>query len=370
MWVVIVEGRRIDRLRDDNKWSRGARPAADASVSGRAAFVGSLALVLAIFVFDIASGRLTNLSGAVALAPFLAATLCSVRRTVVVTVVAVAAGATLLIVNQTPLEGTYGRVFALAFASVVAVPAAAARQRREQRLADVTRVAEVAQRALLTPAPPAVGPVRVAARYLSASSGALVGGDLYAVSETDRGCRLLLGDVRGKGLESVAQAALVLSAFRELAAQSDTLETLTHAIEERVRHHLAREDFVTAVLAEIDYNHTLRLVSCGHPPPALMRDRSYELIELNDYATPFGLAPQPIVQEVPLRGGDRLLFYTDGLIETRAESGGFITLDEILGECTAPDLDAALVGALERVNKLASDVRDDLALMLVEYQAD
>lgn len=349
-------------------WAEGQhRQLSDRTPAGRAAFLASLAFIAVIAVFDLRTGAQVNASSTVALAPFLAATLCSVRRTLLITVLSVVTGSILLVINHTPLDGAYSRIFALMFVSVVALIAATAREQRERRIAALTRVADVAQQALLTPAPPVVGPVNVASRYHSASTEALVGGDLYAVVETDHSVRLVLGDVRGKGLESVAQSAAVISAFRELAAISPTLDALTVTMEDRLAHVLQGEDFVTAVLAEIDDKGNVRLVSCGHPPPVLVRDGSCELVELTDYATPFGLDPQPAVQRLTLQKADRLLFYTDGLVETRAKEGGFISLDDVIVGITDSDMDAALDRAVERVHTLSGDVRDDLALLLVEY---
>ena len=55
----------------------------------------------------------------------------------------------------------------------------------------MTTIAEVAQRALLRPMPGSIGSLRFAARYVSATEGALVGGDLYEVAETPDGVRMI-----------------------------------------------------------------------------------------------------------------------------------------------------------------------------------
>jgi hypothetical protein len=97
------------------------------------------------------------------------------------------------------------------------VLASIARYRRERQLADVTAVAEAAQRVLLHPVPPMVGPLQVAVRFISASAAARIGGDLYEVISARQAIRLIVADVQGKGLAAVQTAALVLGAFREAA---------------------------------------------------------------------------------------------------------------------------------------------------------
>lgn len=67
-------------------------------------------------------------------------------------------------------------------------------------------------------------------RYLSASSGARVGGDLYEVVTTPECVRLVVGDTKGKGLPAVQSAAAVLGVFREAAHEEDSLAAIvTHA---------------------------------------------------------------------------------------------------------------------------------------------
>ena len=63
--------------------------------------------------------------------------------------------------------------------------------------------------------------------------------------------RLLVGDVRGKGLASVRTATVVLGEFRAAASDVDDLAEVARLIDRRLRPYLGEEDFVTAVLAEI-----------------------------------------------------------------------------------------------------------------------
>jgi hypothetical protein len=150
----------------------------------------------------------------------------------------------------------------------------------EQKLANVTSVAEVVQRALLPPLPRRVGPLELAVVYLAAAAEARVGGDLYEVARTPFGIRLVVGDARGKGLEAVEIAAGVLGVFREVAHGVYTLAEMARRLDASLarrpdagqadgsRRH---EEFVTAMLAEIDpCAGRLTLYNCGHPSPILL----------------------------------------------------------------------------------------------------
>ena len=150
----------------------------------------------------------------------------------------------------------------------------------EQKLADVTSVADVVQRALLPPLPGRVGPLELQVVYLAAAAEARVGGDLYEVARTPFGIRLIVGDARGKGLEAVETAADVLGVFREVAHEVYTLAEVARRIDASLARRLAAgqahgsrpgEEFVTAVLTEIDpAAGQLTIYNCGHPPPLLL----------------------------------------------------------------------------------------------------
>ena len=137
----------------------------------------------------------------------------------------------------------------------------------------MTSVAEAAQRALLRPLPRQVGPLELKVVYLAAAAEARVGGDLYEVTRTQFGIRLIVGDVRGKGLDAVEIAADVLGVFREVAHEVYTLAEVARRIDASLARRPAAplEEFVTAVLAEIDpAGERLTVYNCGHPPPLIL----------------------------------------------------------------------------------------------------
>ena len=135
--------------------------------------------------------------------------------------------------------------------SAMAVVVAGIRRRREERLARMTAVAEAAQLALLPPLPPEMTGIIIAARYRSATREASVGGDLYEIIPTGYGIRVIIGDVRGKGLDAVLLAQHVLSAFRRGAVAMPALEHVAGEVSRTIGPQLGEEDFVTAALAQI-----------------------------------------------------------------------------------------------------------------------
>lgn len=333
-------------------------------------FAVCLLAVATIAVIDLSTSSTTNLTGTLTFLPFLASATCSPRRTLIVSALALSVGLILLAIDNESMLTSVIRALALAAAAALAPVVAGRQWRSDRRMSDLERVAEVAQLAVLTPVPPVAGPVALSTAYRSASREALIGGDLYAVVERPPGVRIIVGDVRGKGLDAVQLAALVLSVFRETALSRSSLADVATATDRRLVPFLGPEDFVTAVFADIDLDGHVGLVSCGHPPPVLIDAHGRRMLEITRPAAPLGLSPQPIVEELWLEPHDRLLFYTDGLVEARARAGGFVDLDRLLAKMPSDPTDVALRRLLERLDRVAGDSRDDLALLLAEYLGD
>ena len=121
------------------------------------------------------------------------------------------------------------------------------------------------------------------------------------------------------------------------------------------------------VLVEFGPQGWLRLVNCGHPPPLLVQPTGRRLLEPRQPAPPLGLDPNPVVEQVRLGPEDRLLLYTDGLVEARAADRRQFELDERVEAClTAATLERALDGLVGLLLTHAGRrLDDDLALVLL-----
>ncbi|WP_406270124.1 serine/threonine-protein phosphatase [Streptomyces sp. NBC_00191] len=251
-----------------------------------------------------------------------------------------------------------------------------------QRLASARVIAETAQRAVLPTPPERIAGLHVAARYEAAQADAFIGGDLFAVQDTPFGVRLVVGDVRGKGMQAVEAVAVVIGAFREAAEQESSLEGVAARLEralvrEGARHNLdAVEGFTTAVLAEIPRgDRVVRIVNRGHPEPLLLyADGNVNILEPTEAALPLGMGlgiwpDRSDAHRLP--PGATLLLYTDGLSEARDASGVFYDPGRRLAGRLFP-------GPEELLDALVDDVRrhtgggttDDMALLAVSRPAE
>jgi len=264
--------------------------------------------------------------------------------------VALTAGKTLTASTLTVASPAHALPFATVIAVVVATavsvagtaigePKTQTRQEQEEQIANVLSVAEAAQRAVLRPLPDAIGPLQLGVVYIAAAAEARVGGDLYEVaSTTEHGIRLIIGDVRGKGLGAVEVAADIIGRFREVAHSVGTLNELAYRLDAGLSRRWGQyEEFVTALLAQIEPDEgRLTIVNCGHPPPILVsQDGVVQILEVRAPAPPLGLialgSDSGAKETFTFHPNDQLLLYTDGVTEARDANRAFYPLDQRIG---------------------------------------
>jgi phosphoserine phosphatase RsbU/P len=356
---------------DRRAWAAASSGVAHQETAVQAKSRSMLVAVLvtsAIALLDAWTGSRAILLGLLIAGPLLAAASLDAQRTAIVGLYAL--GLAVLLGIPDGIFGTTDhllRCLAVATGGALGALVAHRRAERDRALVRITRIAEVAQHTILRPIPSRMGRVALAVRYLSATEEALIGGDFYDVAVTRHGLRVLLGDVKGKGLEAVQLAAQVLSSFRAAAAHPSLVE-LADELDRSIRPQLGEEDFVTAVLAEFGRHGELQLVNCGHPPPLRFRAGAAELLASAEPTTPLGLDPAPTVQRFTLAPTDRLLLYTDGLVEARAPDGRQFELNGQMEAVLAmSSLGAALDGLVGRLlDHAGGRLDDDLALVLAQ----
>jgi serine phosphatase RsbU (regulator of sigma subunit) len=237
----------------------------------------------------------------------------------------------------------------------------------EQRAEQEQQLALRLQRAIMPEDEPPVeaAGVEVAVRYRPAEQGRLVAGDWYdALLLPDKRLLLVVGDITGHGIDAVTGMIAARNALRGLAATgqgpADLLRHLNFAA-----CHLTEGIAGTVICGRYDpETRVLCWARAGHLPPVLVRDGAAEMLPLPGGVL-LGLDPDAEYEEatLPMRGGDTLLLFTDGLIERRADS-----ISDALREFTAaavpagPDVSAH---ADRILNHAVSDTGDDACLVAV-----
>jgi len=233
-------------------------------------------------------------------------------------------------------------------------------------------MAQAVQASLLPVKVPYADKIRFNARYLAAQS---LGGDYYDILDFGGGkVGVVMADVSGHG----PSAALIVSMVKAIIS-SETSEGASPAkIAERLNMSLVKmipeERFVTIFLGILDVNTgKLDYVRGGHPHPFLLKKKDRTVTTLDASGDLIGMFDEIQMEsrEIVMEPGDRLVAYSDGLIEVHDESGkqyGQASLKEALEESFDLAGEEMANAVLDKsLNfSVSKTLDDDVALFILE----
>nr|WP_228396023.1 SpoIIE family protein phosphatase [Streptomyces sp. RB17] len=207
--------------------------------------------------------------------------------------------------------------------------------------------------------------LRVEVAYLPAQSGIHVGGDWFsAVELPDDDALFVVGDVAGHGVDAVATMAQLRFTAKGMVSTGSSLTEVLAGLNYLLLHSRDSQSTATMVLARYDpERHVLAWAQAGHLPPLLVRRGEARCLD-RPGGMLLGASADPDFEaaELRLEPGDRLLLYTDGLVERPGESldAGMDRLADAVraqGCGTSGSLDALLA------TMLADEGRDDVCVL-------
>ncbi len=234
--------------------------------------------------------------------------------------------------------------------------------RMEKELAD----ARAFQHSLLPPGSGEIEGISVFAHYIPCSE---LAGDFYDYAASQNGVSILVADVSGHGASAAMLTGTVKSAFHsasvDLYEPASVVDRVASGIRTFGHHH-----FVTLICARIR-NGSLDFVNAGHPPGFLLNGTpEVALLESTGplISPAFNFSWEQ--RTVPVkRGADRIVLFTDALIEAEAESGQY-GLDRLVEEVQRGPRDGKALSdrILESVRQFMSDrpINDDLTLVVAD----
>jgi PAS domain-containing protein len=233
-------------------------------------------------------------------------------------------------------------------------------------------VARELQHSLLAVDPPPDARFEVSAMYQPGVEMLEVGGDWYDTFLVDRNVlAVVVGDVVGRGLGAASAMGQLRSAVRAVAEPGVGPARLLARLD-RFVEQVEAASMATLAYAELDLAHgVLRFACAGHPPPVLLPAAGAARLLWEGRSTPLGAYGHVgrTEAEARLAAGDRLLLYTDGLVERRDRG-----LDERLGqlvEAAGRTQGLPLADAVRSVSgELLRDERgrDDVCALLLAWR--
>ncbi|RKN78915.1 PP2C family protein-serine/threonine phosphatase [Paenibacillus ginsengarvi] len=215
------------------------------------------------------------------------------------------------------------------------------------------------------------GHYTVASRFKPAKE---VGGDLYDIVRLgDSQTIVLVGDVSGKGMPAALLMSATLALFRSQLQAGGTAADIIRRMNRDLSGMLRGDMYVTLGLALFDADsRTVRYASAGHVAPFRIGAEGAELVPVG--SLPAGFDPDEAYEEtvMPFHPGDRLVLYTDGIVESLDESMhmlGFERFEALLDGIDRTDpVQRQLDRLLGLLPEESSPDRDDRTLLLISMQ--
>ncbi|MFB4315835.1 PP2C family protein-serine/threonine phosphatase [Actinomadura sp. 21ATH] len=246
-------------------------------------------------------------------------------------------------------------------------------QRQSRVLDDVQEnsrsARQMMKRIIQRPVPERVRSLRTEVRYLGPAD-ARMPADMCSVEDTPFGVRMLVGDVAGRGGAAFGISTEVSCAFRGGAWTEERLPLLAAHLQGVLARSSPEEGIVTALFVQVS-GPVVSLLSCGHPPPVLLRPAGAAEVEMRP-SPPLGLLHlgdgRLDVQQIRLDGADRLLLYTDGVTGARDEEGRPFPLAARAAALAGEQDPGAFLDALrdDLLRHTGGRPTDDAVLLLVQ----
>jgi serine phosphatase RsbU (regulator of sigma subunit) len=149
-----------------------------------------------------------------------------------------------------------------------------------------------------------------------------VGGDTFDFALERGMLHFSMTDAMGHEVAAALLATLMIAGLRNARRAGVGLAEQTRSASEGLADNAASGGFATGQVGRIDLRSgTATIVNAGHPLPLRLRDGRVEHVELQ-VDPPFGTVPghEYRVQQLPMEPGDRLFFFTDGMLERNTTS--------------------------------------------------
>jgi serine phosphatase RsbU (regulator of sigma subunit) len=241
------------------------------------------------------------------------------------------------------------------------------------RMAEQIRLAAHIQRRMIPEKAPWVKGLDIAATYIPCFE---VGGDFYDFLQIDQNCiAVAIADVIGKGIPAALMMSLFRGAVRAYSdgnSSKDTVREIIGKLNKMMCQECRDGEFVTLFYAAICVKDmTITYCNCGHEPTMLIADGQIMYLEKGGIVLGIEAGAEYEVESRPLKDGDCLLFYSDGLIDATNFDGqlwgrqSLVEAAKKFTEDSAEQMVKNILGYRRRFVGLARQV-DDTSIIVVK----
>jgi serine phosphatase RsbU (regulator of sigma subunit) len=203
-----------------------------------------------------------------------------------------------------------------------------------------------------------------------------IGGDSFDYAFNGTALEFAIVDAIGHGMSAVLMSAAAISSLRHARRSGTDASSTYREVDEVISTQFGDCYYVTGQMGSLDLSTgVLTWVNAGHVPPMLVRNGTYAGELICEPSKPLGLGgPVVHVAQESLQRGDRVLFYTDGITESRSPSGAFFGEDRLADFLVRATLERVTVAETARrlsenvVDYVGAGLKDDATLLLIEYR--
>ncbi len=204
-------------------------------------------------------------------------------------------------------------------------------------------------------------------------------GDTFDYAVNGDVAHVAIFDAMGHGLEAALMSSVAVSVLRNARRGGLGLGETVAVIEDTLAQQFGPDKFVTAIIGQLELSTGWwRWATCGHPAALLLRDGRIVKVLDEVVAPPLGLRlldAEPVVGRERLQPGDRVVLYTDGVVEARDHNGEFFGLQRLANFITRHAADRLPVAETLRRLNLAilahqrGALQDDATTVMIEWPA-
>ncbi|MEV6155043.1 PP2C family protein-serine/threonine phosphatase [Nonomuraea sp. NPDC052129] len=206
-----------------------------------------------------------------------------------------------------------------------------------------------------------------------------VGGDAFDFAIAGDTLHLSIFDAMGHDISAGLTATIAVGACRNNRRRGTGLLAASEAIDEAIADQFGMTRFATGILADLNLKTgELTWVNRGHYPPLVIR-RGRRVAILETVPSPpmgFRLGLSAGLEHYQLEPGDRLLFYTDGIVEAQSPEGEMFGLERFTDFVVRRETDG--VSAPETLRRLIQSIlahqhgrlQDDATVLSVEWRGE
>ncbi len=244
---------------------------------------------------------------------------------------------------------------------------------KDHRIQIELRLAADIQRGILPVMPMSYNYINILSYYAAAHK---VSGDFFdALPMDDGGLAVIIGDVSGHGIPAALVNAMIKITFKDAVGRFDSPGDIFRYMNSKLLDTVKTDEYLTAIIMIISPMHDVVFSNASHRKALVMRSSTEEIHELDTDGLPVGaIAEAGDTYEdriTSLEPADRVLMYTDGLVEGRNPDGeqfGESRLHEILKasmKSTALETRDAVVRAYEEFTE-GTEASDDVTVLVLE----